>query len=81
MRNTLPEKQTVTVSGVTTEYSLSGESGPVVALLNGFRMPMLSWDQLYPEIHQRARIFAYNRHGIGKTSKSACPQTGEEKTR
>lgn len=76
MRNALPVKKTVTVNGVTTEYSLSGEGGPVIVLLNGFRMPMFSWDKFYPAIQQHGRIFAYNRHGIGKTSKATGPQTG-----
>jgi pimeloyl-ACP methyl ester carboxylesterase len=78
LNSSLPEKKTITVNGVTTEYSLSGASGPVVILLNGFRMPLGSWDSLYPAIQQHGRIFAYNRHGVGKTSKATCPQTGEE---
>ena len=76
--NRLPVKRTITLNGITTEYSLSGENGPVIVLVNGFRMPMTSWDKLYPEIQSCGRIFAYNRHGVGKTSKASCPQTGEE---
>jgi len=78
MPSSLSEKKTITVNGVTTEYSLSGEGGQVVILLNGFRMPMVSWDSLYPAIQKHGRIFAYNRHGVGKTSKATSPQTGEE---
>ena len=74
----LPGTKTITLNGITTEYSLYGESGPVVILLNGFRMPMLSWDRLYPDIQKHGRIFAYNRHGVGKTSPATNPQTGEE---
>ena len=77
MSTPLPVKKTTILNGVTTEYSLSGENGPVVILLNGFRMPMFSWDGLYPEIQKHGRIFAYNRHGLGKTSKASCTQTGE----
>lgn len=39
---------------------------------------MSSWARLYPEIQKNGRIFAYNRHGVGRTSKASCPQTGEE---
>ncbi len=73
MRNASPEKKTLTVNGVTTQYWLSGACGPVVVLLNGFRMPLVSWDRLYPELEKHARIFAYNRHRVGKTSKTTCP--------
>jgi len=78
MRIVPPEIKTITVNGVTTEYSLFGERGPVVILLHGFRMPMSSWGGLYPEIKKHGRIFAYNRHGVGKTSKATCPQAGDE---
>lgn len=75
----MPETTTVAVNGATIEYALGGEgSSPVIVLMNGFRMPLSSWEQLYPEIHKYGRVFAYNRHGIGKTSKATCPQTGAE---
>ena len=77
--NAMPETNTVTVNGATNEYALGGEgSSPVIILLNGFRMPLFSWEQLYPEIQKHGRVFVYNRHGIGKTSKATCPQTGAE---
>ena len=78
MSDALQDIKMITQDGVTTEYALSSESGPTVVLLNGYRMPMSSWDKLYPEIQKRGRIFAYNRHGVGQTSKALCPQTGEE---
>ena len=78
MSDALQDIKMITQDGVTTEYALSSESGPTVVLLNGYRMPMSSWDKLYPEIQKRGRIFAYNRHGVGKTSPATNPQTGEE---
>ena len=66
MRNTLPEKQTVTVNGVGTEYSLSGESSPIMVVLNGFRTPMLPWDQLYPEISSAHGYLPITGTGSGK---------------
>ena len=81
MSTSLPQEQTITLNGMTTQYSLCGENGPVVILFNGFRMPMSSWDKLYPGIQKYGRIFAYNRPGVGKTSKASCPQTGEETIR
>lgn len=78
MSTSLPQDQTTTLNGMTTQYSLCGENGPVVILFNGFRMPMSSWEKLYPGIQKNGRIFAYNRPGVEKTSKATCPQTGEE---
>jgi pimeloyl-ACP methyl ester carboxylesterase len=78
MQQELPHKKTIVVDGVTTEYTLAGNSGPVVVLINGFRMPLSSWSRLYPEIQNHGRIFTYNRRGIGKTTKATRPQTGVE---
>jgi pimeloyl-ACP methyl ester carboxylesterase len=41
-------------------------------------MPMISWNNIYPEIQRYGRVFSYNRHGIGKTSKAPCPRADEE---
>lgn len=78
MSDALQDIKTITQDGVTTEYALSCESGPVVIFLNGYRMPLASWCKLYPEIQKHGNIFAYNRPGVGQTSKALRPQTGEE---
>ena len=41
-------------------------------------MPMISWNNIYPEMQRYGRVFSYNRHGIGKTSKASCPRADEE---
>ena len=78
MNNKTPDKKIIVVDGMATEYSLTGDSGPVIVLLNGFRMPISSWGQLYPEIQTLGRVFAYNRCGVGKSAKAKCGQTGIE---
>lgn len=50
VRDGLPSKKTIAVDGSMTEYTLAGDSGPVMVLINGFRVPLSSWDRLYPQI-------------------------------
>lgn len=73
----LMAKRTVQVDGITVEYSLVGDRGPVVVLLNGFRMPMSSWERLYPRIQSCGRVLAYNRCGVGGTDKAGAAQDGD----
>jgi len=81
MKNFLPIREIIKFNGNSFEHTLSGDNGPVIILLNGFRMPLSSWEELYPDIQKNGRIFTYNRYGVGKTSKASCPQTGEEVVR
>ncbi len=78
MTNLQPKTRTVTLNGQIFEYVLSGKSTPIIVFLNGFKMPLSNWRKLYPEIEKEGTVFAYNRHGIGNTSKASCPQTGQE---
>jgi pimeloyl-ACP methyl ester carboxylesterase len=58
------------------EYSLKGEGNKSIVLVNGFRMPLDSWNLLHPGIEKLGKVFAYNRPGIGYSSKARSNQTG-----
>ena len=70
------ETKIASVDGDRFEYFLSGENGPSLVFLNGFRIPLSSWGRLYPELQTLGRVFTYNRLGVGKSSKGRVPQTG-----
>ena len=70
------EKRILDLGEDRVEYCLYGDSGPVIVLINGFRMSLESWEKLYPEIGQYGRVLTYNRLGIGKSTKANTDQTG-----
>jgi pimeloyl-ACP methyl ester carboxylesterase len=74
MTRGLPIPETVTVNGNTVEYLIVGQGQPVMILLNGFRMPLMAWDKIAPALAQEGQVLAYNRSGIGSTSKASSPR-------
>lgn len=58
------------------EYSLLGDGNSNVVFINGFRMNFNSWDRIYKEISRDFKIFLFNRHGVGKSSKATINQSG-----
>ncbi|MFO7585370.1 MAG: alpha/beta hydrolase [Anaerolineales bacterium] len=70
------KNQTIKLSDFIIEYSLKGESNTSIVLINGFRMPLDSWNMLYPDIEKLGKVFAYNRLGVGNSSKAMSDQTG-----
>lgn len=77
MTQGLPTSETVTVNGEVVEYVLMGQGQPVMILLNGFRMPLTAWEKIVPALSQEGQVLAYNRSGVGSTSKASSPQTGK----
>ena len=75
--NPLPKKKTISVAGKTVEYVTSGNEGPVIVLINGAGVPIEGWYRVYSELEKLSAVFAYNRAGIGKSSKATEPQTGD----
>ncbi|WP_455205326.1 alpha/beta fold hydrolase [Kaarinaea lacus] len=71
------EKRILDLGEHRVEYCLCGDSGPVIVLINGFRIRLESWEKLYPEIGQYGRVLTYNRLGIGKSTKANTDQTGD----
>jgi pimeloyl-ACP methyl ester carboxylesterase len=70
------KNQTIKLNDLIVEYSLKGEGNRSIVLINGFRMPLDSWNMLYPSIEKLGKVFAYNRFGIGNSSKAMSDQTG-----
>jgi pimeloyl-ACP methyl ester carboxylesterase len=70
------KNQTIKLNDLIIEYSLKGEGNPSIVFINGFRMPLDSWNRLYPGVEKLGRVFTYNRPGIGNSSKAMSDQTG-----
>ena len=76
MTSPLPAKQKAEVEGLWLEYVISGQGRPTLVLLNGAGMPVESWNWVYPELAKMGTVFAYNRAGVGKSSKPTRAQSG-----
>lgn len=73
--NTVDKTQLCQVGSDVIEYTTSGSSGPAVVLINGSGGPLVAWSKLIDALSGNARVFAYNRAGIGRSAKSNAPQT------
>lgn len=71
------KKDIATVNGNRFEYAMKGTKGPTVLLINGAGGPIEGWSKIWQQVGSENRIFAYNRLGIGKSSKPTEPQTGQ----
>lgn len=58
------------------EYLLTGDGDITVVFLNGFRMSMMTWDKVYPDIAARCKVLLYNRRGVGSSKKAGFSQNG-----
>jgi len=67
----------ISVNNVEFETVLIGNKKPQIIFLNGYRMNLTSWDQVYPNIAKDHGVFLYNRLGIGKSSKPAISQDAD----
>lgn len=67
----------VVVNGRRYEYLLRGTGAPNVVLINGSGGPILGWHKIIERLAEHATVFAYNRDGIGKSSKADQPQTAQ----
>ena len=70
------KNQTIKLNDSIFEYSLKGEGNTPIVFINGFRMPLDSWNMLYPGIEKLGKVFVYNRLGVGNSSKATSDQTG-----
>lgn len=72
----LPQKNAISVDGKLVEHVASGTGSPVIVLINGAGGPIEGWFRVFLELEKLSTVFAYNRAGIGKSSKPTEPQTG-----
>ena len=70
------EKSIVSVNGHDVEYAVKGANSPAIILINGAGGPMEGWHKIWGDLGQDNVLFAYNRFGIGRSSKPGEPQTG-----
>lgn len=59
------------------EYLLHGEhSGPAIVFFSGLRAPYDSWKSVYEPLSNSHTVLAYNRPGIGRSTKPKVEQDG-----
>jgi pimeloyl-ACP methyl ester carboxylesterase len=68
------DTQTINVNGLTIEYYLSTGKNEAIVLVNGAGGPIFGWYKIVDELSSNYTVLAYNRPGIGKSSKPASPQ-------
>lgn len=74
----LPQPALATLGEARLEYLRSGTGSPTLVLINGSGGPLEGWHKVFAELEGLGTFFAYNRRGIGKSTKPTTPQTGEE---
>lgn len=72
----LPRKTRHAAQAGTIEYVLAGAGAPTLVLLNGAGVTLEGWGRLHPGIERIGRVVAWNRFGVGRSSKPLLPQTG-----
>ena len=70
------EKKKITNGNGTFEYALSVKDSPAIILINGGGGPIEGWYKVFHELSKENTIMAYNRLGIGGSSKPESPQHG-----
>ena len=70
------KKSIISVNGNDFEYAVKGTKSPAIILINGAGGPIEGWSKIWGELGRENVLFAYNRLGIGKSSKPREPQTG-----
>lgn len=71
-----PPSRTALVLDETLEYVSAGEGAATVVLINGSGGPIEGWHKVFGPVCQFARVFAYNRPGIGGSTEPSYPQRG-----
>lgn len=70
------DKKKITTANGTFEYSLSVKESPAIILINGGGGPIEGWYKVFHELAKDHTVMAYNRLGIGGSSKPGSPQHG-----
>ncbi len=72
----MPASRVVDIGRTTIEYVVSGTTQPPILLLNGGGGPLSGWSRVFGPLLRYGTVMAYNRAGIGKSSRPTEPQTG-----
>ncbi len=70
------EKKRMSVKGNDFEYAVRGSKSPAIILINGAGGPIEGWSKIWQELGNDHVLFAYNRLGMGKSTKPKELQTG-----
>jgi pimeloyl-ACP methyl ester carboxylesterase len=73
---TLSPKKLLRTRAGAVEYVLSGRGRPVWILLSGAGVALEAWRGLYPDIERLGTVLAWNRLGLGASSRPHAPQSG-----
>jgi pimeloyl-ACP methyl ester carboxylesterase len=73
-----PPKQKAAIGGESLEYVLAGDGPATVVLVNGSGGPIEGWHKVFEPLSTMARVFAYNRAGIGGSSKPRAAQSAAQ---
>lgn len=73
----IPPKKAITLRGAAFEYVVSGTGSPTLVLINGAGGPIEGWFRIFSHLEAMGTVFAYNRQGVGRSSKPTEPQTGD----
>lgn len=71
----LPESKLLEAEGATVEYVTVGAGKPTIVLVNGSGGPIAGWHKILPLLSGATTVVAYNRPGLGRSSKPIRPQT------
>lgn len=71
----LPTTKTAQLGQASFEYAVSGVGAPSVVLVNGSGGPIEGWHKLFDRLAETSTTFAYNRPGLGRSTKPSRPQT------
>ena len=71
----LPASKLFEIGETTFEYVNAGTGKPSVVLINGSGGPMKGWHKVFFALSGTTTTFAYNRPGIGQSTRPSRPQT------
>lgn len=71
-----PPTQSASVLGESIEYVCAGIGPATVVLVNGSGGPIEGWYKIFSSLTTFAKVVAYNRPGLGKSSQPSVPQVG-----
>ena len=67
-----------TANGISINYQLAGQSGPVVVLLHEMGGTLDSWDAVAPGLAETYRVLRYDQRGAGLTEKVRQEYSNED---
>jgi len=72
----LPKSKSIAVGKQVMRFSLSGQGGPTIVMINGAGGTLEGWHKLFPGIDELGTIVTYDRPGVGASAKPKEPQMG-----